>query len=406
MLDGRRVPAALVAFDSASGQLRARRATGPGVAPPDTHQLEEQVPLAEVHRWGSPAPARRRPRVLIRGGGRLVAAPTWTLDGSILLIGDRLTVRQTMLDDAVVPRSSVRGVDFALARDPDRHEAIAREAAGYDGAADRVWLTSGDAFAGQVDAIASGRLSMRVGPRGERSPVELSLDRVAALRLADRPSVRGLNPPRLAIGLADGGLLVAESASLTAGGKLRVGLAGGVVLRGGRTGAVTLVQPLSGGCVYASSLDPIDYLHTPYLGGPVGLAPQRYAQDANLLGGPLTAGGVGWLRGVAMPADSRLVYRVPTGAAMLVGRLALDDSSVGGDVGGSVLFRVLVARGGSFAEAFRSGVVRTGEDPIDLSAPVAGAKAVALLVERAGRGATRDHAAWLGLRFVTGKGRE
>lgn len=379
-IEGELTACELVSFDGDLIKTKAALAAGP------TSQ-----PIESVYRWGSPAEPGRRPMVHLAGGSRLVAAPTWTLDGPIELEGDRLTLRQMLLDDAELPRTVVRRIDFAAARDPAGYAEVIREAKVYRGGQDRAWLTSGDTLTGAVETIRGGRLSMRVGEQS----VELPVDRVAVLKFASSERAP-TKAPSVKVGLADGGLLIAHAASSTAEGKIDAELTAGASLTGVRPGAVTLVQPVSGRVTPLSSLSPLDYRHTPYF----DLA-WPFVKDANLFGGPLTSGGVRWLDGLAMHSASRLVYRVPTGAKRLVGSVALDDTSAAGDggPGGSVVFRVLVARTG-FEPAWQSPTVRTGDPPLPLSIDVTGAKAIALLVEHADRGDTLDHADWLGLRFV------
>lgn len=350
-----------------------------------------RLPLSETYRWGEPARRSRRPTVLLANGTRLVAAPTWTLEGSVQLDAERLLLRQAMLDDAAIPRPLVHAILFQAAADPLLFQEAAREAAtGADDQADRVWLDNGDQFRGRVAEIKAGRLRIAV----EEQTLEFELPRVVAVRFAGG----GPPPPapKIAVGLRDGGVVYADSATLAGGARLRVRVAPSLSLAGSRPDAVTLVQPLVGGVVYLSDLTPIDYRHTPYFGVPWG-----YGGDENLFGQPLAAGQKRWLRGLAMHSASRLVYRLPPGVRTFSAGAAIDSSAARPDSRrGSVVFRVLVARRGGFEPVFASSVVRAGDTPLPIAVDVAGARAIALVVEHADGGETLDHADWLGARLV------
>lgn len=203
----------------------------------------------------------------------------------------------------------------------------------------------------------------------------------------------------MAVGLRDGGLLLARSAQLDPSNALTIELPGGVRLTGSRQKAVALIQPLGGRVAYLSDLSPIDYRHTPYFGGA-----WPYGRDRNLRGEGMSAGGRRWLKGLAVHSAARLVYRVPQPAERFETGVAIDasaSSSLAGGVGGSVVFRVLVARGGRFAPAATTPVVRRGDDPLRVSVDVRGAQAIALMVEYADAGSVLDHADWLDARFVS-----
>lgn len=377
----------LLSGESHPARLRQITTEAIIVAPRDAAAgPETTTPLVELYRWGAPAAPARRPTLLLAGGSRLVAAPTWTLDGSVQLDGGRFTLRQMLLEDTVLPRESVRAILFEAARDRSLFASAIREAQQPAGDDDRVWLTSGDAFSGRVSTIKGGRLSISVG--GE--PLEFGLADVVAVRLAgaSRPG----SQPRVAVGLLDGGLLLAMSAELNEAGEFEARLVSGPTLSGRRGESVTLVQPLAGRVTYLSDLEPIDYRHTPYF----DLA-WTWASDENLLGGPLSVGGATWLKGLAMHSAARLVYRVPPSAQTFSCEVALDDSAASG---GGVAFRVLVARDGKFEPLYESPPVRPGEAPLPVSIDVAGAQAVALLVDYGEQGDTGDHADWLGARFI------
>ncbi|MEM6330312.1 MAG: NPCBM/NEW2 domain-containing protein [Planctomycetota bacterium] len=358
------------------------------------------LPMTQVVRWGQPAPRAPRPTVVLRQGSRLVAGPAWTRDGPLSYTGGAFTLRQSLLAEATIDRRVVAQVLFEAARDPSLFDAALQEASRRVASAqttaggDRVWLINGDAFNGALEQIDAGKLTLRSGGQ----PLEFDLTRVVLLQLEQPGEVSARRSPRVAIGLTDGGVLLAGSASLQPGGKLVADLVEGPRLQGRRAGAVCLVQPLAGAVAYLSDIEPLDYRHTPYFD-----AAWPYARDRGFGGRPLRAAGGRWLKGVAMHSSSRLVYRVPPTAERFDAVLAVADNRPGsGDaVGrGSVVARVLIARGGKFSQRYESGVIRGGGRPVTVSLDVAGAQAIALVVEDAGDGDTLDHAAWLDARFV------
>ena len=77
--------------------------------------------------------------------------------------------------------------------------------------------------------------------------------------------------------------------------------------------------------------------------------------------------------------------------------VAVDDSAKGR---GSVVFGVYVLRDGKWGEAFKSGIVRGGEEPQAVSVDLRGAKGLTLTVDFADRGDELDHAVWLDARLV------
>lgn len=366
------------------------------LAPADLSAASKRVPLANLLAWGELAPAAQRPTVVLRQGSRLIVAPAWSLEGSLRYADGAFTLRQTLLADARIERALVSTVWFEAVRDPVVFAPAIREAAQYDGPADRLWLANGDAFTGTLEQIERGQLTFAV----EGQALSFALGEVVAVKLAEEPVAKKSSPP-LAIGLRDGGLLLAEAATLEINNRLTVRLSDQLTLTGRREGAVTLVQPLGSiaagrRVTYLSDLRPLDYRHTPYFDVPWG-----YRQDINLTGRPLEVAGRRWLKGLAMHSAARLVHRVELGARQFASEIAVEPpQSTDSAAMGSVVFRVFVARDGRFSPGYESPIVRYGDPPIAVSVDIAGAQAIALTVDYADGGDAGDHAVWLGARFV------
>ncbi|MEM6799343.1 MAG: NPCBM/NEW2 domain-containing protein [Planctomycetota bacterium] len=382
LLSGERFTASLVRLSDGSASFLR----------PESDARVQSMPLANVVKWGTPAEGERRPTLVLRQGSRLIAAPTWTREGSLRYADGNFNLRQTLLDDVVMPRAMVELVLLEAARDPFLFDRVVRKAGAYRGGKDRIWLTNGDAFSGELGTINSGRLELT----SEEQPLTFELGSVVAVKLTGGAE-RGDPPANVAIGMRDGGLLLASGAELSRGGTLRVSLTPELTLTGRRPGAVVMTQPLTGRVTYLSDLEPLDYRHTPYFD--LGWA---YGRDRDLLGRPLRSGGQPFLKGLSMHSGSRLVYRTPDGMTRFDGSLAVAGGSpaTDGARGSSVVGRVFVARGGKFEEVFVSQTVREGDAPVAVSVDIEAAQAIALVVEDAGDGDTRDHARWLDARFV------
>jgi hypothetical protein len=140
---------------------------------------------------------------------------------------------------------------------------------------------------------------------------------------------------------------------------------------------------------------------TPF-GDELGMAFTHRA-DRAVMGGALVAGGERHARGIGCHAPSQLVFRLPEGAQLLRGAVAVDDSVLRNDehARGEVVFRVHV--GGALAwesPHLRGGDAPVPLPPIDLSKAGAGRELV-LEVDALGdfRG---DRGDWLRLLVVRG----
>lgn len=357
---------------------------------------KQTVPLKNLLWWGKLAPPPRRQAIELTDGSRLVAAPAWTREGSIRYKDATLTLKQSLLNEVIIPRSQVSRVWVEASRDQELFTSIRTEVNDYRGDEDRIWLVTGDAFSGTLDSIAEGKLTLNVAG----DPLEFSLSEVAAVRvLSEAESATGNDSARIAVGLHDGTLLLAGELSVSQD-SVNVKTAAGLELTGTRSETITYLQPLGGTVQYLSDLQPLDYRYTPFITSPGLSVSWDLRTDRNLFGEPLAASGQYWLKGLAVHGASRLVYRLPTEAQRFSCQIALDDSSRQSDAGGSAIFRVYLAREGKLEQAYESPIVRTGDAPLPVSIDLAGGKAIVLLVDYAERGDQLDHADWLNAHFV------
>lgn len=360
----------------------------------------QQRALTEVVRWGNPAKPAARPRLVLGDGSLLVTAPVWRRAGAIELQKGAFLIKLASVDPLRVERSAVSHLLLEAARAPELYDEVLHElrtdrpSTNDTEPLDRAWLTNGDRFEGRLEAIENSEASFLVA--GET--IQVAFADLVAIQLAPAAPVTPeavASNQSIAVGLKDGTLFKASSVTIgTEEFKLACPLAGNV--RGDRSDFVTFVQPMTKNVQYLSDLTPLDYRHTPF----TTLA-WDYARDANLAGGAITVGNQRYLKGLAMHSASRLVYRAPTNAKRLEAMLAVASPQAGAGQG-SVVFRVLVARAGGFEEAYESPIVRDGDPPQPLNIDIAGARAIALLVDYADRGDQGDHAFWLDARMLVG----
>jgi hypothetical protein len=195
---------------------------------------------------------------------------------------------------------------------------------------------------------------------------------------------------RTLVGLSDGSLLAVREFARE-GDQLVLKLDGGIVLRGAAVENVVALQPLGQDVRYLSDMEPLRYVHVPYLDltWPLG-------RDTNVMGGRLRTGGKLFWKGLGVHSAARLVYRLDGTHQHFAALAAIDDSAARG---GSVIVRVLLAEGDAWREAYTSPVTRGGDEPVPIFVSVGQAKGLALVVDYADRGDELDHANWLDARL-------
>jgi hypothetical protein len=164
--------------------------------------------------------------------------------------------------------------------------------------------------------------------------------------------------------------------------------------------AVATLAIDDGSVAFLSQLAPSRVEEGSPFGAELGMRwPHRVARAVD--GAPLTAGGRARARGLGVHAPSTLAWTLDGGWARLIGgAVAIDDQVLRLGARGSVTFRVLV----DGKEAWKSGVVRGGDGPLELPPiPLAGARELVLVVEQADETFVADRADWLGLLLVRAK---
>lgn len=342
----------------------------------------------ELVRWGNPVDAVDTRLVLLAEGSEIACLP-WSIGGEdepLHLQNGTLTFAPTLFDPLSVPRHLIRAVVLELPADLTRRDQLLGQIRAHDAKEDAVLVRGGDRLNGRIRAINAQRVSVETS----LGPVEVSLASVVAI-LFESPLVqRPGTSERTLTGLSDGSL-VAVREFAAEGGNLVIKLDGGVKLRGGAVENVVSLQPLGGDVAYLSDLEPLRYVHVPYLNlkWPLG-------RDANVLAGRLRAGGRLHSKGLGVHSAARLVYRLDGTHERFAALAAVDDSA---DRRGSVVFRVLLAEGSAWREAYTSPVVRGGDEPVSISVSLGNARGLALVVDYADRGDELDHADWLDARL-------
>jgi hypothetical protein len=147
---------------------------------------------------------------------------------------------------------------------------------------------------------------------------------------------------------------------------------------------------------FLSDMQPSAVEEASPFGDDLGLTwPHR--MDRSVTGGPLTAGGRHWSRGIGVHAPSRLTFRLDGAWRELRGAVAIDDEVLRLSARGSVIFRVIV----DGEQRFESPVMRGGDPVLDLPRiALEGAQELLLEVDLATDLHVADRADWLGLVLV------
>jgi hypothetical protein len=215
----------------------------------------------------------------------------------------------------------------------------------------------------------------------------LFLDRASGKEAAAR-KLEGLP---VALDLADGGRL--------RGGLVRLSAQGAEITRAhGQLlelplDTLLLVSVEDPRIAYLSDLAPAQAGAATPFGDELGMTwPPRV--DGSVGGGPLTAGGRRFARGIGVHAPSRSTWKLAGAWKELHGMVAVDDESAALAAHGSVVFRVFV----DGKQAFESETLHGGDAPRALpKIALEGAQELVLEVGDAGDGFAGDRADWLEL---------
>lgn len=350
----------------------------------------QSVGWHELVRWSHSQRLSTQPQVLLADGSLLVVAEEWTKRGATLrLQSESLGVSTKLLGEIEIPRNQLAAIVLSPHREMRAWQRQMDQIRDSAEEFDQVHLRNGDLLTGIVTAFDGERLEIETDTgsmKVEASRVQAMAFNPALLRTVEK------GVPYIATGLADGSLIYAKEIRADES-QLELTTCGDVRLSAGSVNHIASLQTIRGsGFDYLSDLQPTDTRHIPYLN-----LPWQLAIDRNVRGGPLFSGGQRLLKGLGMHAASRVVYALDHTRGRFEAEIALDDST---GTRGSVVFRVFLAKGEQWQEAFTSQVVRGGDPPRPVSIDLAGAQAITLIVDYADRGDEMDHANWLNARLV------
>jgi hypothetical protein len=203
--------------------------------------------------------------------------------------------------------------------------------------------------------------------------------------------------PTTIVGFRDGHRLITDSIDMNSD-DLILELLGGTTLaspsfvRPVEERVVQFIQPIGHKIVYVSDLKPSGYKHIPYLSGHWPFQADRDLQMRMLGSDQLRSA-----KGIAMHSASRLTFELNEGFTSFDSELVIADSET---KGGSVVYRVFVRRSAQWTEAYKSPIVRLGDQPLLCSVPIHNADAISLVVDFADRADQGDHALWLDARLL------
>jgi sRNA-binding regulator protein Hfq len=355
--------------------------------------------LKDLVRWGNPVAPRAQTIVVLADGGQIVTAADWTVGATVKLDGRDVVVVSDMWGDVRLARGLVRGIVFAQQqRVEDREKLVERllGEASQSESADAVLLTNGDRLTGTLTELDRGLLA--IDTRG--GPAKAPLTRVEAICFGDHserardesaPKSSAKRSGKLVIGMRDGSLVYANAVRANEK-SAEIALANGVNLKGDAADDIVAIQSLDGPVVYLSELEGADYRGVPYLS-----VKWPFTRDRNVLSEPIMVRGKRYVKGIGMHSAARLTYRLDDNYRRFDLAVAVDDSAKGR---GSVTFGVYALRDGKWGEAYKSGIVRGGDEPLAVSVDMTGAKGLTLTVDFADRGDEMDHAVWLDARLV------
>ncbi len=323
--------------------------------------------------WGTARDRSRKASVFLTDGSLLVAE-LLSIDQNNLVLAGRLW------SDVKIPRAMLKAIVLRPAMGPQARDQLYYRALTGQRSEDELLLENGDELKGTLPAElkpepgAFHPSSMRWPVRGAGQVVDMPLDRVSAILLAnDRTTI----PPGtnvVWVGFTDGSRLLAKHMTQV-GKSLEFQLACGARLvtdagyapAGEPYGAVTMLQPLSAAVTYVSDLEALGYKHIPFFS-----VTWPYWNDRSVTGGQLRQDGRVYVKGLGMHSSSRLAYRLDGQYRWLQAELALDDLA-GRE--GSVIYRVYAQdAAGQWTKAYDSGIVRGGQPSIAMHVDVTGGK--------------------------------
>jgi hypothetical protein len=306
------------------------------------------------------------------------------------LVGEKLQIRHPNLGDGKevsVPLAAV-GVLWLTTPDNVEHaDLMRRQLANATRARDRILLRNGDALDGLFNALDTKRVEVEI----DRKPIEVKIDKVAAIALStdgvDRLKQKGvyarvvlIDGTRLSLSTAtcDG---VTLQGTTVFGASVRVPLA--------QIASLDLIQ---GAAVYLSELKPAKFEQTSYLGDGVKWP---LTTDAAVTGCDLRLNGSVYDRGVGMHSRSRATYSLDAKYRRFEALVGLDD-----ETGREGALRIHVLADGKPLDLDKDGEVTKKSGPLAISVRLEGVKELTLEVDFGSRGDVQGHVDWADARLI------
>ena len=312
------------------------------------------------------------------------------------LDGEKLFFRHPDLDDGKEVSVPLAAVSVLWRTTPDNvvhADQLRRQLANGTRSRDRVLLRNGDVLDGLFNALDAKHVEFEQ----DRKPIEIKLDKVAAVALStdgvDRLKPKGVYARLVLKGdVSSNGtrltLASANSDGTTLEGKTMFGATVRVPLA--RVVALYLFQ---GAAVYLSELKPAKFEYTPYLSD--GGVTWPLAVDAAVTGSDLRLGGSVYDLGLGMHSRSSATYNLEGKYRRFEALVGLDDDT-GRD--GSVRIRVL--GDGKPLALGKDGEVDAKQGPLAVNLRIEGVKELTLEVDFGKRGDVQGHVNWAEARVV------
>ncbi|UCC32627.1 MAG: NPCBM/NEW2 domain-containing protein [Phycisphaerales bacterium] len=300
-----------VTEDAAHGRLATLSITEGALIHTDGGE-DQRIPFADLVRITTTVTVsqhgRRDVTLSLAGGdvlyGRLVGAR----DESVV-------VETTDLGNIAVPLESITRIDSARAGQPAYRESVKWFQRAADADEDRILLTNGDVIDGFVTGIDADGVSIESSFGETTVPHRL----VVVVCLASSPPPQPDGPHLILTFRSSGRITVTGlrwsgnvvEARLHLGEQIRI-----------EAERVVRVDVVGGKWEWLSTHRPISYQHTPMLS--LGW---EYANDRNVLGGPITVAGATFEHGVGVHSRSKLTYDLKGAYREFVTYFGIDDDS-------------------------------------------------------------------------------
>ena len=351
-----------------------------------------RVVPSELYYWGAVPTRAEYHRIVLRDGSQLHADVLSITDDTVR-IDSRLWQRQTL------PLSEVAAIIFDVRGDLLQRSLEHKSILEGDSPA-IIWLTNNDRLDATLIRIPTNETDRKKGKRpvtlnSEGREFEIPFQSIKAIRQSGVVTSLRLRT-KATVGFSDGSVLEVSRINHV-GDQLELQTSAGVSLVATSNARsfwsiVTMIQSRNKSATYLSELEPI---RTKNAG--MFEADFPVQKNSSATGGPLLMRKNSYLlNGIGMHATSNIVFGIPKGSKRFATEIGIDGSS--GD-GGSVVLKVFLLKAGKWQEAFKSKVIRGGENIVPVSVAIEDESAIALVVDQSERGDVLDRANLFYARF-------